>query len=178
VDVIVAVCVVLTAETVAVNAALVAPAGIVTDVGTVTAELLLASVTTNPPLGAPAVRLTVQASVPAPVSEPLLQETALSAVAGADWFSCRAVALLTPLAVAVIVAACVVLTAEAVAVNAALVAPAGTVTDAGTLTAELLLARATVNPPLGAAAVRLTVQASVPAPVRDPLRQETALSAA
>jgi hypothetical protein len=176
VAVIVAVCVVLTAEIVAVNAALVAPAGTVTDAGTVTAELLLAKATVNPPLGAAAVRPTVQASVPAPVTEPLLQETALSAAVGADGFSCSEVAWLTPLAVAVIVAVCVVLTAEAAAVNAALVAPAGTVTDAGTLTAELVLASATAKPPVGTIVEIATAQASDPAPVSDPLPHEIPLN--
>ena len=173
--VIVAAVVVLTAEAVAVNAAVVAPAGTVTEPGTVTAELLLASDIVNPPLGAAAVSVTEQASVTAPVSEPLLQETPLSAACG---FNCRDVALLTPPALAVIVAVVVVLTAEAVAVNAALVAPAATVTEPGTVTAELLLASDTASPPLGAAAVSVTLHASEPAPVSEPLLQLTALSAA
>ena len=67
--------------------------------------------------------------------------------------------------------------AEAVAVKAAVVAPLATVTDAGTVTALLLLLRLTVRPPLFAAAVRVTVQASVVAPVSELLLQETALSA-
>jgi hypothetical protein len=50
-------------------------------------------------------------------------------------------------------------------VNAAVVVPAGTVTDAGTVTEVLLLARVTANPPVGAAALSVTVQASVPAAV-------------
>ena len=56
------------------------------------------------------------------------------------------------------------------------VAPAATVTLAGTVTAELLLARLTTNPPLAAAAFRVTVQLSVPAPVIDPLVQLNALN--
>ena len=56
-----------------------------------------------------------------------------------------------------------------------LAAPAGIVTEAGTLTAVLLLFRTTLVPPLGAAALRVTVQASVPAPVMDALVQESAL---
>jgi len=51
------------------------------------------------------------------------------------------------------------------------VEPAATVTEAGTVTDELLLARLTVNPPVAAAAFRVTVQLSVPAPVKDPLAQ-------
>jgi hypothetical protein len=74
----VAVCVVLTAVAVAVKLALVAPAAIVTDAGTVTAVLLLARVTAVAVVAAE-VSVTAQASVPAPVSDPLLQESALSA---------------------------------------------------------------------------------------------------
>ena len=79
--------------------------------------------------------------------------------------------MVTPSALAVNVAVCAVVTVVAVAVKLALVAPAATVTVAGTVTAELLLARLTVNPPLGAAALSATVQLSVPAPVIVPLAQ-------
>jgi hypothetical protein len=48
----------------------------------------------------------------------------------------------------------------------------------GTVTAELLLDRFTINPPLGAEAVSVTVQASVPDPVIAPLLQDSALNAA
>jgi hypothetical protein len=73
---------VVTEDTVAVNPALVAPAGTVTVPGTFTAELLLDRFTSSPPLGAEAVSVTVHASVPAPVMDSLLQESALN-VAGA-----------------------------------------------------------------------------------------------
>jgi hypothetical protein len=63
-------------------------------------------------------------------------------------------------------------------VNPALAVPAGTVNVLGTVTAELLLDRLTVNPPLVAAAVSVTVQASVPAPVMAPLLQDSWLNAA
>ena len=65
----VAVCEVLTAKTVAVNPALVAPAGTVTLAGTVIAELLLPSWTLVPPVRAAAVRLAVHASIPALLME-------------------------------------------------------------------------------------------------------------
>ncbi|HTW48314.1 MAG TPA: hypothetical protein VMD92_10205 [Acidobacteriaceae bacterium] len=68
--------------------------------------------------------------------------------------------------------------ADAVAVNVALDAPAATVTDDGTTTCPLLLARFTVSPPLGAAAVSDTAHASVPAPVIDPLAHVSALTEA
>ena len=60
---------------------------------------------------------------------------------------------------------------ETVAVNPALVAPDGIVTEVGTETVELLLDRLTLYPPLGAAALSVTVQLSVPAPVMVPLAQ-------
>jgi hypothetical protein len=69
---------VVTEDTVAVNPTLVAPAGTVTVPGTVTAELLLDRFTSSPLLGAEAVSVTVHASVPAPVMDLLLQESALS----------------------------------------------------------------------------------------------------
>ncbi|MGB7136683.1 MAG: hypothetical protein WBD46_15440 [Acidobacteriaceae bacterium] len=69
------------------------------------------------------------------------------------------------------------MTAAAVAVKAALVNPDATVTDAGRVNALLLLARETAVPPLGAADVSVTVQASLAAPVSELLLQETALSA-
>jgi hypothetical protein len=46
------------------------------------------------------------------------------------------------------------------------------------VTAGLLLARLTIRPPLGAAEVKVTVQASVPDPVMVALLQESALNAA
>ena len=73
--------------------------------------------------------------------------------------------------VAVNVTDCEEVNDETVAVNPALVAPDGTVTEAGTDTVELLLDRFTMYPPLAAAALSVTVQLSVPAPVMDPFVQ-------
>lgn len=64
---------VVTEDAAAVKLALNAPAATVTKAGTVTAELLLARLTANPPVAAAAFRETVQLSVPAPVTDPLLQ---------------------------------------------------------------------------------------------------------
>ena len=75
----VSVCVVVTGATVAVNPALVALAGIVTVVGTVTDALLLVRPTVNPPVGAAAVRVTVHASVPDPVIDEVPQVSPLNA---------------------------------------------------------------------------------------------------
>jgi hypothetical protein len=69
----------LTAATVAENAALADPALTVTEAGTVTELLLLARVTFTPPVGATPLRVTVQESVPEPVNEEELHETAVSA---------------------------------------------------------------------------------------------------
>jgi hypothetical protein len=62
-----------------VNPALVAFAGTVTVLGTVTAELLLDRLTISPPTGAAAVSVTVHAPAPDPVTAPLLQYSALNA---------------------------------------------------------------------------------------------------
>jgi hypothetical protein len=75
--------------------------------------------------------------------------------------------------VAVIVAVCDEVTAATVAEKGALFAPDGIVTEAGTETAPLLLPRVTTNPLDGAAAVKLTVQLSVPAPVNEEVAQLT-----
>ena len=65
----VAVCAVLTAATVALKLALVAPAATVTEEGTATADVLLDKATAWPPVGAAAFSVTVQVSVVAFVSE-------------------------------------------------------------------------------------------------------------
>jgi hypothetical protein len=103
---------------------------------------------------------------------------ALMLSAGTAAFNCRAKVLDTLPALAVIVTACAVATEATVAVNPALVAFAGMVTVLGTVTAELLLDRFTLSPPLGAAAVSVTVHASVPDPNMAPLLQFSALNAA
>jgi hypothetical protein len=102
---------------------------------------------------------------------------ALTLSVGVAEFNCRAKVLEMPPALAVNVTFCAVVTDETVAVNAALVALAATVTVAGTLTAALLLDRLTLSPPVGAAALSVTVQASVPDPTMDVLLQERALNA-
>ena len=67
-------------------------------------------------------------------------------------------------------------TADTVAEKLPVVDPAATVTEAGTVTAVLLLATLTAKPPLAAAALNVTVQLSVPAPVNDPLVQLSPLN--
>ena len=78
-------CAVVTADTVAVKLALVAPAATVTEAGIVTALLLLDRLTLNPLAGAAVLSVTVQASVREPAIDPLVQDSAVNAaVAEAD----------------------------------------------------------------------------------------------
>lgn len=92
-------------------------------------------------------------------------------------FNCNAKLSVTVPALAVNVAVWAVLTAETLAVKPVLVDPAGIVTVAGTVAAALLLDRLTVNPPLCAAAVKVSMHESVLVPVMLPLLQESALNA-
>lgn len=71
-------CAVVTAATVAIKVVLLAVAGIVTELGTVTALLPLDRATLTPPVGAEPVRLTVQESASDPVMDVLLHDTALT----------------------------------------------------------------------------------------------------
>jgi len=71
-------CAVETDDTVAVKPALVALAGTTTVAGTVTDALLLVTDTLTPPLPAGPLSVTVQASVPAPVIDALVQDNALN----------------------------------------------------------------------------------------------------
>lgn len=76
-----------------------------------------------------------------------------------------AVVRVTAPSLAVIVADVDVVTVLVVIGKVAINAPAATVTFAGTVAAELLLVRATVHPPVGAAAVRRTVPCEAVPPV-------------
>ena len=80
----VAVAAVLTGETVAVKLAEVEPAATVTEAGTLTALLLLATLTASPLPIAAVLSVTVQLSVPAPVIEVLVQLKALRVAVFAD----------------------------------------------------------------------------------------------
>ena len=73
-------------------------------------------------------------------------------------------------------AVCSVVTALAVTIKDPLDAPAGIVKAAGTVNAGALLSRPTEMPPAGAAALRDTVQLSLPAPVMLALLQESPLN--
>jgi hypothetical protein len=164
----VAVCVELTAAIVAVKPALAELAGTLTEVGSVTEASLLKRFTVSPPVGATALALTVQASVPAPVMDALVHVMPLSTATG---LSCTANVSDALPALAVNVAVCAVETAVAVAVNVALAEFAGTVTEAGTVIDISPLLSSTLKPPLAAGAFNTTMHASVAAPVTAPFAQ-------
>lgn len=83
--VMVAFCEALTAVTVAVKVAVVADGATVTDEGTVTERLLLASEIVNPLDGAAWVNVTVHVSVPEPVRLAVSHVRVLSVAVAGDW---------------------------------------------------------------------------------------------
>jgi hypothetical protein len=153
----VTVVVTITTDVLTVNVALVAPAGTVTLAGTLATEgLLLERETTAPPLGAGPLNITV------PVEDPSGPPVTLDGfsvsevrVGGATVSEAdRVVPLYDPEMVTEVNES----TALVLTVKLALVAPAATVTLAGTVaTPVLLLDRLTTTPPLGAAALSVTV---------------------
>jgi hypothetical protein len=161
-----------TEPAVAEKAAPVAPAATVIEAGIVSAVLLSESATTRPPVGAAAVRVTVQEVVPPVVIEVGAQERVLGTISGV---TVTEAVLEAPLLVAVTTTAVLEETAPAVARNKALVDPAATVTEAGTVSAALLSESATTRPPVGAAALRVTVQEVVPPVVTEVGAQDRVL---
>ena len=145
------------AAAVALKVAVVAPAATVTDAGTVSKVLLLASVTLEPPVGAVWVRVTVQvltALCPRLVG---LQASAGHQHRRQQTDRCR-LANCCRRSPSRSRSDCSRWIAAAVALKVAVVAPAATVTDAGTVSEVLLLASVTLDPPVGAVWVRVTVQ--------------------
>ena len=156
-----------TGTVVTVNVAVVAPATTVTDAGTVALALLLERVTLRPPVGAAPLMVTVPVEELPPTTEVGLRTT--PETAGGVMVSVAVFELLPN--VAVIVDVVVEATVLVETVNVPVVEPAATVVDAGTVADPELLVRVTVNPPLGAAPVMVTV------PVEDvPPRTEAGLS--
>ncbi len=100
---------------------------------------------------------------------PNVRLVALRPSVGFDAPSCSANVCVTLPALAVNVTVVAVVTAFTFAVKLALLVPPASATLIGTVTAELLLARFTANPLLGAAVFSVTVQLTVPAPVIVPL---------
>ena len=140
----------------ALKVAVVAPAATVTEAGTVSRVLLLASVTLDPPVGAIWVRVTVQvltALCPRLAGLHATPETSTGA-RQTDRGGLRTAAESRGDGRALIARDA----AAAVALKVAVVAPAATVTEAGTVSEALLLASVTLEPPVGAVWVRVTVQ--------------------
>jgi hypothetical protein len=148
------------AAAVALNVPVVAPASTLTDAGTVSDGLLLASVTPNPPNGAVWPSVTVQVLTALWPRLVGLQATP-DTKPGANRLIV-AVCELPPRVAVTVALRLVRIIAAAVALNVAMVAPAATVTDAGTVSASLLLASAKPHPPAGAAWASVTVQVLTP----------------
>ena len=133
---------------------LVDPAGTVTLAGTVTGSAP-DSDTTAPPVGAAAVKVTVAVTGIPPTTVAVLSEIEETVTVTTAVTVSVGERLLLPLSDAVIVA---VPAATAVTANVAVVAPAGTIMGVCTVaTAGLLLDSEILVPPVGAAAVRVTV---------------------
>ena len=105
------------------------------------------------------------------ITLPKLIVVALTPSVGVPAFNCNAKVFVELAALAVRVTAWLELNEATVAENPTLLAFAGTVTVAGSVTAPALLERLTLSPPLPAAALKVTVQASVPAAVMVALLQ-------
>src|SRR3954471_6036025 len=109
---------------------------------------------------------------------PNARPVALVLIVETTAFRLKVYVLDRPAEVAVRVTFCAVPIGVTAAVNAALLAPAGTNSAAGTDTWVSLLARPTVNPPLGAAALSHTVHGSLTVPLTAAVEQESELKAA
>jgi hypothetical protein len=134
--------------------AFVAPAGTVTDEGTVMADDELESATVVPPVLAAPLSVTVPVAL-APLARLVGLTVSIETCKG---LTVSDAVLVTLPNAAVIVTGLAALTLFVVTVKVAVVIPEGTVTDAGTVAAAvLLLARLTVNPPAGARLETVTV---------------------
>ena len=162
----------VTDTVVTVNVALVAPAGTVTLplTGTLATALLLDRVTSAPPVGAVALNVTVATEELPPTT--LVGFSAkpdtVRGGGGAGGETVSSAVLVTPPKEAEMVAEVDAVTDTVVTLNVVLVLPAGTVTlpIAGTLaTAVLLLKRVTTAPPVGAAALKVTVPVEDAGPI-------------
>jgi hypothetical protein len=162
------------AAAVALKFAVVAPAATVTEAGIVSEVLLLDSVTVDPPVGAVCVSVTVHA-LTALCPRVVGAQARVETKTGASRLMVAVCELLPRFAVTVEVWL-LAMEAAAVALNVAVVAPAATVTEAGTASEALLLARVTLDPPVGAALFNITVQLAAELALRFPglhVRDET-----
>jgi len=143
---------------VTVNVPVVAPAAIVMAAGVLAAAVLLEDRATDiPPVGADAFKVTV-AVLLAPETTVVGVNTKVETTMGLI----VSTADLTPLSVAVIVAAVLIDTSDVVTLNVPVVAPAANVIEAGTVAAGLSDANGTVSPPAGAGKLKVRVPTLVP----------------
>lgn len=153
----------VTGDVVTANAAEAEPAGTVTEAGTAALLLLELRVTTNPPVGAGPVRVTVPLEDVPPVTVDGVSESAFNpATAMPKLAFSEAVPR-----VAVRVAVVAVLTADVATVNVAVLDPTGMDTVAGTTALALLEARVTVTAAPEAGADSVTVPVDGEPPVTD-----------
>lgn len=147
---------VVTGVVVTVNDAVLAPGATVTLAGTLTIVLSLLSVTVMPPSVAGAVSVIVPVADEPPVTDSGVM-LRLDSV-GESVVTVKSAVRLTPAATAVITEELVPDVVPETTVNDALLAPAGTVTLTGTVAAAVLpLVSETTTPPVGAAALSVTV---------------------
>lgn len=147
----------------ATKSAVVAFAGTVTDVGTLTSGFALINVTTVPPAGAGDCNVTIPGVVKPPVTLAGVNVTVRITGAAITSVPDR----VTPFNVARIAALTFAETAFVVTVTAAFTAPAGIVTFAGTVASAMDELRSTTTPPDGAAASRVIVAVDVLPPATD-----------
>lgn len=141
------------------------PCCTVTDAGTVMKSLLETRFSVAPPMGAPAVRSTVQVVVVLGATELGLQ-TSDDKATGGRGVTLNVAERVSPPPPAIMVALVVAVTVPATALKLADEAFCAIRTEPGTVIAPLLEDKFTENPPLPAGADKVTVQVAVPPLVR------------
>src|SRR5689334_18001651 len=148
----------------------VAPAGIMTEAGTIACGELLVSATSAPPAGAGLGSDSTPVAGRPPGTEAAPMDSA-------SWPMMSGAVRTTPAQVAVIVAAPAVADPPTSIANVWSVLPGGTTTVVGTVASGLLLASATVRPPAGAAAVSVIVPWTGTPAIATPVERYTLCSA-